>query len=211
MNRLSKRLRSLISFVSNEDSLVDVGCDHGYLSIYLKENNLCKSVICSDINNNALNSAISNIKRYNLKIECYLSDGLNKVPMEGINTIVISGMGTSTIISILENKEKLKYINKIILQSNNNHEELRRYMNQIGYYLKEEKYIKDKGKWYISMLFLKSENVNSVLELKYGFLDNDYGNYLLDSYKSICKRIPKNRLDYKKYQEKIKEIETIIN
>ena len=53
MNRLSKRLRSLISFVSNEDSLVDVGCDHGYLSIYLKENNLCKSVICSDINNNA--------------------------------------------------------------------------------------------------------------------------------------------------------------
>ena len=72
MNRLSKRLRSLISFVSNEDSLVDVGCDHGYLSIYLKENNLCKSVICSDINNNALNSAISNIKRYNLKIECYL-------------------------------------------------------------------------------------------------------------------------------------------
>ena len=211
MNRLSKRLRSLISFVSNEDSLVDVGCDHGYLSIYLKENNLCKSVICSDINNNALNSAISNIKRYNLKIGCYLSDGLNKVPMEGINTIVISGMGTSTIISILENKEKLKYINKIILQSNNNHEELRRYMNQIGYYLKEEKYIKDKGKWYISMLFLKSENVNSVLELKYGFLDNDYGNYLLDSYKSICKRIPENRLDYKKYQEKIKEIETIIN
>ena len=111
--------------------------------------------------------------------------------MEGINTIVISGMGTSTIISILEDKEKLKYIDKIILQSNNNHEELRRYMNQIGYYLKEEKYIKDKGKWYISMLFLKSENVNSVLELKYGFLDNDYGNYLLDSYKSICKRIPR--------------------
>lgn len=210
MNRLSKRLEVLASFIDENDSLVDVGCDHGYLGIYLKENNLCKNVICSDVNQNALNSAINNIKNSKVSIDCYLSDGIKDVPLENINTLLIAGMGTSTIIGILKDKNKLNNINKIVLQSNNNHEELRRFMNNIGYYLVKEEYIFDKGKWYIIMLYDKDNKNNTEIELKYGYLNNDYANYLLDNYKKILNRIPNNNEDYNKYKEIIKDIETMI-
>ena len=41
MSKLSKRLESLALLVDKKDSIVDVGCDHGLLSIYLVENKLC--------------------------------------------------------------------------------------------------------------------------------------------------------------------------
>ena len=116
MNKLSNRLKAIVKFVDQKDSIVDVGCDHGYLSIYLVENKLVKKVIASDINQNALNSAINNIKKSNLDIETVLSDGIKDVNLKGINTLVISGMGTSTILHILSDSNKLKNINKLLLQ-----------------------------------------------------------------------------------------------
>ena len=183
MTNLSKRLASLVSFFNDKDRVVDVGCDHGYLSIYLKENNLVESIIASDVNENALNVAKENIKECGLDIPTVLSDGIDNVD--------ITGMGTATILHILEDGNKLKQINKIIIQSNNNHDILRRQMNKRGYYLSEEVAVYDRGKWYLSMLFIKSGKKNTDLELEYGLLNNrDYVRFLIDKYTRINNRIP---------------------
>ncbi len=191
MNKLSNRLKAIVKFVDKKDSVVDVGCDHGYLSIYLVENKLVKKVIASDINQNALNSAINNIKKSNLDIETVLSDGIKEVNLKGINTLVISGMGTSTILHILSDDNKLKNINKLLLQSNNDHEDLRRNLNKMGYYLEDETYTFDKGKWYVTCKFIKSDNKNNEEVIKYGLLNNiEYNRYLLSYENNIVKRIP---------------------
>ena len=191
MTNLSKRLASLVSFFNEKDRVVDVGCDHGYLSIYLKENNLVESIIASDVNENALNVAKENIKECGLDIPTVLSDGIDNVDITGINCLVMSGMGTATILHILEDGNKLKQINKIIIQSNNNHDILRRQMNKRGYYLSEEVAVYDRGKWYLSMLFIKSGKKNTDLELEYGLLNNrDYVRFLIDKYTRINNRIP---------------------
>ena len=167
MTKLSKRLHSLALFVNNQDCLADIGCDHGYLSIYLKENNLVKYIIASDINQNALNSAISNINKRNLDIPTILSDGLN---------------------NILNNKNKLKPIKKLIIQSNNDYELLRKELNNLGYYLEKEKYTYDKGKWYLTTLFIKSKKKNTLAEIKYGYLNNpEYNQYLIKQEHEILK------------------------
>ena len=172
MNKISKRLLSIADFISKKDELVDVGCDHGLLSIYLIENKLCKRVIASDINQNALNNAINNIKKKNLNIETILSDGIDNIDLTNINTLIISGMGTSTILHILKNNNQLKNINKIIIQSNNEHEILRKEMNNKNYYLKEEKILKNNDKWYITMCYIKSNKQNTKNEIEYGYLNN---------------------------------------
>ena len=38
MNKLSKRLETVASFIDKKDkSVIDIGCDHGLLSIFLAE------------------------------------------------------------------------------------------------------------------------------------------------------------------------------
>ena len=206
MNKISKRLLSIADFISKEDELVDVGCDHGLLSIYLIKNKLCKRVIASDINEKALSNAIKNIERENLNIQTILSDGLNNIDLTNINTLIISGMGTQTILHILEDNTKLKNINKLIIQSNNNHEILRTNLNKKGYYLKEESTLYDKNEWYTTMYFIKSNKKNTKQELVYGYLNNhNYNSYLLNQYKTIYDKIPDTNKDkklmYKKYIE----------
>lgn len=195
------------------DSLVDVGCDHGLLSIYLVTEKLAKNVIASDINQSALNMAIKNISKYKLDIPTILSDGLENIDVKNINTLVISGMGTSTIIHILDNKDKITNITKIIIQSNNNHEELRTHLNEIGYYLEDETYTLDNKKWYITCKFIKSTKKNNPNTLKYGLLNNeDYNEYLLNHYKSIYKHIPITSIVSKtSYYKKITNLKKAIS
>jgi len=200
VNNLSKRLKVLTSFINKNDKVADVGCDHGYLAIYLKENKICEDIICSDINKNALSSSINNIKKANLDIKTYLSDGLKNIDLTNINTLVIAGMGANTIIKILD-VNKLNNINKIIIQSNNDWNLLRRYLNNIGYYLEEEINIKDRNKWYTCMKYIKSNKKINDEIVEYGYLNNkEYIDYLIDHYTNILKRIPLNNDEYYKYK-----------
>lgn len=203
MNNLSKRLKLLTSFINKTDKVADVGCDHGYLAIYLKQNNLCENIICSDINKNALSSSINNIKKANLDIKTYLSDGLKNLDLTNINTLVIAGMGANTIINILD-VNKLKNINKIIIQSNNDWNLIRRYLNNIGYYLEEEINIKDKNKWYTCMKYIKSNKKIDEEIIEYGYLNNkEYIEYLIKHYKDILTKIPSYNEEYNKYKNMI--------
>jgi len=208
VSSLSKRLKTITEFLNKDDSLVDVGCDHGLLSIYLIENNLVKKVIASDVNANALSSAINNISKANLDIETVLSDGIREVDLNGINTLVIAGMGASTIRHILSDGDRLKNIDKIITQSNNDHEMLREFMNKIGYYLDNELYVLDKGKWYVTSSFVKSNKKNSKSIIKYGLLNNkEYNQYMIDSKEAILDKIPFSSIEARELL--IKEIEEL--
>ena len=106
----SERIKALAKEVSENDTVIDVGCDHGYLSIYLKQNNLCKEVYASDISENALNSARKNFQKYNLDIKTYVSNGFKDIPVS-FDTAVIAGMGTNTILKILENEKTPNKLN----------------------------------------------------------------------------------------------------
>lgn len=123
MSKLSKRLEMVASFIDeNDKSVIDIGCDHGLLSIYLAEkfNNL--KIIASDVNNNALESARRNVSKYKLedRIDIRLGNGVSVInKKDKIDTLVVAGMGANTIIGFLKySQDKLKDINKIIIQSN---------------------------------------------------------------------------------------------
>ena len=104
MIKLSKRLEAISSLVPNNSKIIDIGCDHGLLDIYLYQQKKCNKIIASDINKSALNNAKENIKKNNLetKIETRLGNGLDTLKeSDGINAIVISGMGAHTVLGIL--------------------------------------------------------------------------------------------------------------
>jgi tRNA (adenine22-N1)-methyltransferase len=164
-------------------------------------------MIASDIHENALQAGIKNIKmnRLSNKIDTRLGNGLEVLTnKDNINTILISGMGTSTIISILNN-DYLKNINKIIIQSNNDHYLLRKTITKMGYYISDEEYLVDKKKHYINIVFVKGDNSYTNDELLYGPIlihNREYLDYVKNKLSDVYKRLPCSKILLKIKQKK---------
>lgn len=201
MIKLSKRLASIASNIDKEDKVVDIGCDHGYLSIYLKAVNGNKIVIATDINENALNMAKKNINKNSILIETRLGNGLDVIKHNEVDTIIISGMGCNTILNILK-KNKLKYIKKIVIQSNTDIPLIRKYINKLGYTIKNEQLIIDKNIYYIIITFTKGKHKYTKKELYFGPIllkeNNDLFNEKkaieLNKLEEILKKIPSKKI-----------------
>ena len=74
---LSKRLQAVADMVTPNKRVADIGCDHGYISIYLCTKKLASKVIAMDVRKGPLERAKNNIEKYGLSdyIETRLSDG----------------------------------------------------------------------------------------------------------------------------------------
>lgn len=196
---LSLRLSSLTKFVNYNDKIIDIGCDHALLDIFLVKNDLVKSIIASDINVQALNSGIKNIENEGLsdKISARLGDGLNVLnDKDNIDTVIISGMGTNTIMGILNN-DHLKDINKLIIQSNNDHTMLRKYVTKLGFFIKNEEYFQDNKKNYINIVFVRGNKKYSKIDLTYGPIlkhNKPYLEFEINNIEKIEELVPKNKI-----------------
>lgn len=142
---LSKRLEAACKFVKPGDRVADIGCDHGYLGIYLLKNHLASQVIASDINEGPLNAAVCNAEKYGVrdKMRFYLSDGVKNIPRD-FDTMVCCGMGGDTMISILDASPWLKDDKyRLILQCQSKRPELRKYLGENGWFIRNETVLKD--------------------------------------------------------------------
>ena len=100
MININNRLKKLGDLILEGNSLgiIDVGCDHALLDIYLAIKNPSLNLIASDLRRDPLIKAKENIEKYSFsnKIKIKLSYGIDDLE-DYIDTIVISGMGTETI------------------------------------------------------------------------------------------------------------------
>ncbi len=150
---LSNRLLACCGFVHPGDRVADVGCDHGYLGLYLLQQGIASSVIASDVNEMPLESARQNAAKFGFSQEMrfYLSDGARNIPRD-FDCMVCAGMGADTIISILDSArwlENPKY--RLILQCQSKRPELRQWLYDAGYRINRETLAKD-GKFVYSIM-----------------------------------------------------------
>ena len=150
---LSDRLRACCNFISPGDRVADIGCDHGYLSIYLLTQGIATSVIASDINEGPLQSAKVNAEKFGIreKIAFFLSDGVQNIPRD-FDTLVCAGMGADTMISILEAAPWLRSNRyRLILQCQSKRPMLRRYLSDNGWHIARETLVKE-GKFFYPIM-----------------------------------------------------------
>lgn len=196
--KISKRLKSLAGLITLDDKVADIGCDHALLDIYMVKNKITDKVLIGDISENALENGINNVKKYRLEneITAKCGNGLDIITDE-IDTVIISGMGASTIIKILSSN-KLKQIKKLIIQSNNDYYLLRKFLTNNGFYISHEAVIYENGKYYINIMFLKGFKKYSKKELIYGPIlinsNKEYFNFLLKKQIGILENVPKYRI-----------------
>ena len=140
MIKLSKRLEAISSLVPNNSKIIDIGCDHGLLDIYLYQQKKCNKIIASDINESALNNAKKNIKKNNLetKIETRLGGGLSVLEEGEADTVIIAGMGGELICQIIKDDIKKAKKSVLIIQPMNAQYEVRKFLFENGFKIKCE-------------------------------------------------------------------------
>lgn len=158
--QLSKRLSAVASMVTEGNRLVDVGCDHGYLPLYLYLNKKIPSAIAMDVRPGPLSRAREHIAEYGLEkyIETRLSDGLLALsPGEG-DTLTIAGMGGPLMERILTAKEEVREsFRELILQPQSDIPHFRRFLGGIGWEIVEEEIVLEDGKFYPMMKAVRGE------------------------------------------------------
>ncbi len=150
---LSARLQACCNYVNSGDRIADVGCDHGYLGIYLLKNGIAQSVIASDINEGPLQSAVRNSEKFGVrdKMTFYLSDGVRNIPRD-FDTLVCAGMGGDTMVSILSSAPWLQSDQyRLILQCQSKPAVLRWYLTENGWHIRQEQIIPD-GKFLYTVM-----------------------------------------------------------
>lgn len=203
--KLSKRLSVIASFVSNNSVIADIGCDHALLDIYLSKKKIIKKSFAIDITKGALNQADKNIKLYNAKnIETRLSDGFEKIDIkDNVDTVIMSGLGDAKIINILkEAEEKLNKVNNIIIQSNVGVSNIRVYLTCNGYYIDNEKLVKENNIIYTVISFKKGYKSYTKKEIEFGPVllrnkDELFNELIINRINKnnyIINKLPKNKL-----------------
>jgi tRNA (adenine22-N1)-methyltransferase len=182
------RIEALYSFIDECDKVVDVGCDQAKLGLMLAKRG--QKSIASDRSVNVIDRARHDLGK-NKYVDLRVSDGLDNINEGEADTLILAGMGTHTMLEIL-NKTSLKF-KKIITISNNYHNILREKMNDLNYKVDKELIVEDMDKLYNLIVFVPGNREYTEKELILGLnhVDMDmykkYIDFLLEKYTNIKK------------------------
>ena len=156
---MNERLKKIIDLIPNGAFSLDIGCDHALLDIALVKEKKMKKVMASDNKEGPLLKAKENIAKAKCEdqITLTLADGLDAY-QEGVNTVIISGMGGYSILGILKRrKDLLKKIETLILSPNNYVPFVRSSVGKLGFKIVDEYLIQDKNIIYTILKFQRGK------------------------------------------------------
>lgn len=166
MNRLSERLSHIAAQVHEGHVLADVGCDHGYLPIYLVQQGCMHRAIAMDINEGPLKRAKEHIGQESLEscIETRLSNGLERLSPGEADAVIIAGMGGNLTIDILIRGEAVvRTLDQLILEPQSELAGVRAFLREHDYLIEAEDLVLEDGKFYpiLRVLPKKSSDVQA--------------------------------------------------
>lgn len=148
---LSERMAAVAVMVTPGSRLADVGCDHGYLSVWLCRRGIVRKALALDVNRGPLQSAKRSIAEAGLQayIETRLSDGLSAVEPGEVDSVVIAGMGGRLMRRILSGrKEVLAQVRELVLEPQSEAAEVREYLQNSDFRIDREDMVCEAGKYY---------------------------------------------------------------
>lgn len=171
--QLSRRLKALADLVTPGNVAADVGCDHGFLSVYLIERGISPRVIASDVRKGPLAAARAHVEERGLStyIETRLSDGLSEYHPGEAQTLICAGMGGRLMQRILlQSMETAKGFQELILQPQSELCQFRVFLREQGFLVTDENILEEDGKYYFLFRVVPGEETacRNRLEDKYG-------------------------------------------
>lgn len=153
MIKLTPRLQAIANEIEPCNCFADVGCDHGYISLYVLDRWKANRVVAIDVSLKCLEKTIRLLKSANIDDQAifYNCNGLSRV-REKPDEVLIAGMGGDEIIKILYDYSRVRPLNTIenlILQPMKDIYAVRKWLNENGFAIVTDKVVKDKKLYHI--------------------------------------------------------------
>ena len=170
MIKLSKRLKIIHDMVP-KSVVADIGSDHGKLMIALVQSGIVQKGFAVENKEGPFERLRSNLVRYHVddKITPLFSDGIKDITRD-VSTIVIAGMGGTSIVKILKNNpEKLVRVQTIIIDAHTAVPLARREICQMGFAIADEQIVKEDDIFYEIIKFIRADKaIISDEDLEFG-------------------------------------------
>ena len=212
----NKRIEAISQLIDNDESVIDIGCDHGFLAKMLRIKGNNKLIICSDNKLGPLNNARNNLIGYD-NINFELTDGVDNIDTV-CDVCVLAGMGHNTVISIIENNENyFRNCKKIIIQVNSVVAQMRQYLSNHKFQIIDECMVYD-YKYYQIMVVKTGQQQLNELQIEFGpVLLEKKGEVFLQCYQkqlnhfqSLLSTLPENHPDRSQLSKKIEQIKSVL-
>lgn len=211
---LSKRLQAVASMVTTGNRVCDVGCDHGFVPIYLIKQDISPKVLAMDVKEGPLKRAKEHVRDYRLEqyIETRLSDGLSSYQSGEADSLICAGMGGKLMMRILEaDRTKTDSFRELILQPQSEQEQFRRFLRMQGYLIIAENMIEEDEKFYPIMKAVRKTDETLTYGESFGLIwlkrmEDRYGPILLQEKHPVLYRyLEREKHIYQKILEQIEE------
>ncbi len=218
---LSSRLQAIVDYIAPYRRIADIGTDHCYVPIYLAQNGFIDFAVATDLRDGPVQEARKNVARFGVHHCVHVRKGDGLTPLresDGIEVVIIAGMGGRLIQKLLEQDAKrLTTVKRYILQPNKSAWLIREWLFTNSYTITDEKMLSDGGIIYEIIVaepsskptFYTKEDIlfGPILrkrreETFLAFWENE-----LHHKENIISRIPPNHPQRKRLEE---EIQTII-
>lgn len=149
MIKLTNRLQIMADQIKQNETMADIGTDHGFLPLFLWENKISPKVIMADISPGSLEKARCNcVELYpDEQFDLRLGNGIRVLKNEEVDAVVIAGMGGKLMMNILgEDPEKTKSFKKLVMQPRNGQGKLRYWLVKNGFSIIRESLVRE-GKY----------------------------------------------------------------
>ncbi|HWR40613.1 MAG TPA: class I SAM-dependent methyltransferase, partial [Patescibacteria group bacterium] len=139
--KLSDRLAAIAAFVPPGTVIADIGTDHAYLPIALKQTGVISRAIAGDIHEGPYLSARMAVEQAGLtdSVQVRKGDGLDVVSPGEVDIVVLAGMGGGTMVKILEGRPAVtRTLSGMVLQPMIGAALLRRWLNRNHWRIQKE-------------------------------------------------------------------------
>ncbi len=147
---------AIAELLGSVPAVADIGCDHGKLSVYLRENGY--EVVAADRSEKAATKARQAAMLARVSLDVRVGDGLSVLRKGEAQALVLAGLGGREILRILRDGIELaRGFARIVLQPMQRQGELRQGLYESGFAILDETLVLDEGR--IFELLLVSSGV----------------------------------------------------